>query len=155
MSHGFHRQAQEFQLLIGPPCTQSTSGAGWSADAASGSTSQDRIGWPSSAVASTSSSRPGRVSGVPGQARATGSASGAAGSRSILTGVGGESTAARSAYRYRPSGAGFRSLYAPSSRVTRVTSPVTMSTRNTGRRPSSSAAKYTARESWDQADSAG
>jgi len=50
----------EFQLLIGPPWTQSSNGAWWLADAVSGSTSQDLISWPSSAVASTSSSRPAR-----------------------------------------------------------------------------------------------
>ena len=46
-------------------------------------------------------------------------------------------------------------MYAPSSPVTRVTSPVRGSTRNTGRRPPSSAAKYTVRESGDQAGSTG
>src|SRR5689334_4301062 len=148
MSHGFHRHDQLFQLLIGPPCTQSRSGAGWSAVAPSGSTSQARTGWPSSAVAVTSSSRPGSVTGTPGQSSAPGSAPVV---RSMRTGVGGESTAARSAYRYRPSGSGFRSVYAPSSAVTRVTSPLPISTRNTGHRPPSSAVRYSALESGAQA----
>ena len=69
----------------------------------------------------------------------------------MRTGVGGESTAARSAYRYRPSGSGFRSVYAPSSAVTRVTSPLPTSTRNTGHRPPSSAVRYSALESGAQA----
>ena len=155
MSHGFHRHDQEFQLLLGPPCTQSSRGAGRSADAARGSTSQDRIGWPSSAVAWTSASRPGTASGAPGHSSAAGSDPKTPVVRSMRTGVGGESTVARSAYRYRPSGPGFKSVYAPSSPVTRVTSPVSVSRRNTGRLPPSSAAKYSARESCDQAGSAG
>src|SRR6185437_13729211 len=116
--------------------------------APSGSTSQARTGWPSSAVAVTSSSRPGSVTGTPGQSSAPGSAPVV---RSMRTGVGGESTAARSAYRYRPSGSGFRSVYAPSSGVTRVTSPLPTSTRNTGHRPPSSAVTYSALESGAQA----
>src|SRR5437016_12740733 len=152
MSHGFHRHDQVFQLLIGPPCTQSRSGAGWSAAAVAGSTSQALTGWPSSAVAVTSSSRPGSVTGVPGQSSAPGSPPVV---RSMRTGVGGESTAARSAYRYRPSGPGFRSVYAASSAVTRVTSPVPASTRNTGHRPPSSAVTYSALESCAQASAFG
>src|SRR5271156_2296511 len=143
MSHGFHRQDQAFQLLIGPPCTQSSSGAGRSGDAPSGSTSQARTLWPSSAAARTSPSRPGTASGAPGLTRAAGPAAPVSGLRSIRTGVGGESTAERSAYRYRPSGAGFRSVYAPSSPVTRVTWPSVGSTRNTGRRPPASAGEET------------
>ena len=73
----------------------------------------------------------------------------------MRTGVGGESTAARSAYRYRPSGLGFRSVYAPSSAVTRVISPLPASTRNTGHRPPSSAVRYSALESCAQASSFG
>ena len=73
----------------------------------------------------------------------------------MRTGVGGESTAARSAYRCRPSGLGFRSVYAPSSAVTRVTSPLPASTRNTGHRPPSSAVRYSALESCAQASSFG
>ena len=92
---------------MGPPCTHSSSGAGASADAVAGSTSQLRMRVPSSAVASISASRPGSVSGLPGLASRSGFCPSAASSR---TGVGGSSTEERSANRERPSGEGRRSV---------------------------------------------
>ncbi len=81
---------------MGPPWTHSTSGAGSATDADRGSTSQLRIGVPSSAAASISVRWPGRLSGAPGLASRAGFWPSAASSR---TGVGGSSTDDRSAYR--------------------------------------------------------
>ena len=64
ISHGFHRHCHAFQLLSGPPWTHSSSGAGESADAPSGSTSHDRSAVPSSAVAVTSVRRAGQRRGL-------------------------------------------------------------------------------------------
>ena len=71
-----------------------------------GSASQPRMTAPSSAAASTSVSRPGSSIWPPGLGRACGGLPGRV--RSIRTGPGGLSTAARSAYRNRPSGDGHR-----------------------------------------------
>src|ERR1700761_7450232 len=106
-SHGFHRQDQEFQLDMGPPWTHSSSGAGLAPEAPRGRTSQLGIGVPSSAAASISVRWPGSVSGLPGLASRAGFWPSAASSR---TGVGGSSTDERSAYTYRPSGDGLRSV---------------------------------------------
>ena len=56
MTHGHQRQDHEFQLISGPPWIHSSSGAGASAEAPSGRTSQDCTRLPSAAVASTSCS---------------------------------------------------------------------------------------------------
>ena len=100
----------------------------------------------------TSVSVPGRAGASAGPASATGAPAAAASSR---TGAGGASQADRSAYTQRPSGDGHSCSYAASSVVSRVTTPLARSTRNTGRRPWSSAVKKTEPESADQAASSG
>src|SRR5699024_1211454 len=107
-SHGFQRQDQPLKLMYGPPCTHSMRGAGDSAEASSGRTSQERIVVPSSTVVSISVSVPGICNSEPGVGRRTGRPSTASVSR--RTGVGGASQASRSAYTYRPFGDGFSSL---------------------------------------------
>ena len=92
--------------MRGPPWTHSSSGAGRCSEADAGSASQPRMTAPSSAAASTSVSRPGSSTWPPGLGRACGGLPGRV--RSIRTGPGGLSTAARSAYRNRPSGDGHR-----------------------------------------------
>ena len=59
---GFQRQCQPFHELKGPPCAQTTSGAGCCASAPVGTTSQDSTFWPSDAVAVRRSTRPGSSS---------------------------------------------------------------------------------------------
>ena len=59
-TQGHHRHDHEFQLISGPPWIQSTSGAGDSAEAPSGSTSHDWTRVPSAAVACTSCRVPGQ-----------------------------------------------------------------------------------------------
>ena len=153
MSQGFHRQDQEFQLDIGPPWTHRTSGAGFSALAPSGSTSQLLMFVPSATVVATSVIVPGTRISPPGLGSSTGCPGpDPSGTR---TGAGGESIADRSAYRQLPSGAGHRLSYAASSAVTRTGWPPSTPTRKTGRRPLSSAVKYTERASGAQATSSG
>ncbi len=96
MSHQFQRQLQLFQLMTGPPCTHSSSGAGRSAEAPSGRTSQARTVRPSATVVSISVRVPGSEDTVPGAGSRTGSCSTAVASR--RTGVGGWSTAPPMAY---------------------------------------------------------
>lgn len=92
MIHGFHRQDQSFQLDSGPPWIHSRNGAGFSAEAPRGSTSQARIVAPSSAVAVTSVRVPGSSGTGTGEASSSISPPGV-----IRTGRAGESTALRSA----------------------------------------------------------
>ena len=94
MRWGFQRQDQPFQEWTGPPCTHSSSGNGPSP---SGSTSQDRSGLPSSAVAVTSSSRPGGAGAVGRSLQEHRRLVGAL-DRSSRTGAGALSTASRRAY---------------------------------------------------------
>ncbi len=136
-SHGFQRQLHAFHDPSGPPWIHSSSGAGSSAEADSGRQSQARRGVPSSAVAVTSSTRPGTTGSGTGPRSTTGCWCGVRGSR--RTGAGGADTVARRAYTCSPSGLAHRSEYAASSPVSCVTSPEATSTRNTGARPSESA----------------
>src|SRR5262249_28375801 len=165
ISHGFHRQDQQFQLDSGPPWIHSSNGAGSAADASPGRHSQARSGTPSSATVVTSTTEPGSSSTRPGLGRNTGCRSAGRGvggntgcwsaaDGSSRTGSGGLSTADRSAYSAEPSWATARSLYAPDA-VNRVTDPSARSNRNAGRWPWSSATKNTAALSAENASPCG
>src|SRR5690606_36353846 len=99
MIQACQRHCQSFQEATGPPWIQSSSGAGLSAEAPSGSTSQPRISAPSSAVAVTSVSVP-LVSGRgAGEGRSAASPERA----SILAGPGASAIPLRNAYTDPPS----------------------------------------------------
>ncbi len=87
--------------MTGPPWTHSTSGAGESAEAPSGSTSQERTVLPSATTVEISVRVPGTEAMAPGARSRSGSWS--APVVANRTGCGGWSTELRSAYSALPS----------------------------------------------------
>ncbi len=137
---GFQRQCHMFHEPSGPPCTNTTSGAGFAADAVGGRTSQPPSGVPSSAVALTRSTTPGATIPCSSTPFARWCGTWSAVRASNRTTRGGCAYDDWRAYTAVPSGVGQRSVTAPSA-VSRVTVPSGRSTRYAEWLPSSSAVK--------------
>ena len=151
----FQRHDHPAQVPSGPPCTNTTSGAGVSADAPAGRSSHEPISTPSSAVALTRSRSPVRGSspaGVAGERSSTGSWSAAR--ASSRTTCGGRSGWDRNAYTVVPSGDTHTSLNAAPP-ASRIVAPLSSSQRKMATPPRSSAVNRIARPSGVQSGEIG
>ena len=151
---GFQRQLQPFHDPIGPPCANTTSGAGCSGEASGGRMSHDPTAVPSAACADTRSTRPRPAippSSILGASSIGFWCSPRAANRTMRDGW---ETVARSAKTVSPSGAGHRLEITPSA-TRHVTEPSARSTRKAAPWPSRSAVKKTALESGAQVTESG